>query len=96
MNRLLKKSNRKYLEIKHNFPKSMDCSKNSSKSQVFSDTNLPQGKRKISNKQLNLPFKEFMLLNCGFGEDSWESLRLQGDQTSQPYRKSVLNINRKD
>ena len=24
-----------------------------------------------------------MLLNCGFGEDSWESLGLQGDQTSQ-------------
>ena len=25
-----------------------------------------------------------MLLNCGVGEDSWESLGLQGDQTSQP------------
>ena len=24
-----------------------------------------------------------MLLNCGVGEDSWESLALQGDQTSQ-------------
>ena len=24
-----------------------------------------------------------MLLNCGAGEDSWESLGLQGDQTSQ-------------
>ena len=24
-----------------------------------------------------------MLLNCGFGEDSWESLGQQGDQTSQ-------------
>ena len=24
-----------------------------------------------------------MLLNCGVGEDSWESLGLQGDQTSQ-------------
>ena len=22
-----------------------------------------------------------MLLNCGVGEDSWESLRLQGDQS---------------
>ena len=22
-------------------------------------------------------------LNCGVGEDSWESLRLQGDQNSQ-------------
>ena len=27
--------------------------------------------------------KELMLLNCGVGEDSWESLGLQGDQTSQ-------------
>ena len=26
--------------------------------------------------------KEFMLLNCGVGEDSWESLGLQGDPTS--------------
>ena len=32
-----------------------------------------------------------MLLNCGVGEDSWESLGLQGDQTSKSYRKSVLN-----
>ena len=27
--------------------------------------------------------KELMFLNCGSGEDSWESLGLQGDQTSQ-------------
>ena len=26
--------------------------------------------------------KELMLLNCGIGEDSWESLGLQGDPTS--------------
>ena len=37
-----------------------------------------------------------MLLNCGVGEDSWESLGLQGDQTSQSQRKSVLNIHWKD
>ena len=37
-----------------------------------------------------------MLLNCGVGEDSWESLRLQGDPTSPTYRKSVLNIHWKD
>ena len=30
--------------------------------------------------------------NCGAGEDSWESLGLQGDQTSQSQRKSTLNI----
>ena len=33
-----------------------------------------------------------MLLNCGVGEDSWESLGLQGDPTSPSYRKSFLNI----
>ena len=32
--------------------------------------------RKLSNEEL-------MLLNCGIGEDSWESLGLQGDPTSQ-------------
>ena len=37
-----------------------------------------------------------MFLNCGVGEDSWESLRLQGDQTSQSSRKSVLSIHWKD
>ena len=33
-----------------------------------------------------------MLSNCGAGEDSWESLGLHGDQTSQSERKSVLNV----
>jgi len=37
-----------------------------------------------------------MLLNCGVGEDSWESLGLQEDQTSQSLRKSVLNIHWQD
>ena len=37
-----------------------------------------------------------MLLNCGVGEDSWEALGLQGDQTGQSWRKSVLNIHWKD
>ena len=32
----------------------------------------------------------------GVGEDSWESLGLQGDQTSQSSRKSILNIHWKD
>ena len=36
--------------------------------------------------------KELMLLNCGVGEDSWESLGLWGNQTSQSWRKSILNI----
>ena len=39
-----------------------------------------------------LSIKELMLLNCGVGEDSWESLGLQGDQTSHFYRKLFLNI----
>ena len=37
-----------------------------------------------------------MLLNCGVGEDSWESLGLQGDPTSPSQRKSVLNMHWKD
>ena len=41
-----------------------------------------------------LSTKEFMILNCGVGEDSWESLGQQGDQTSQ--RKWVLTIHWKD
>ena len=36
--------------------------------------------------------EELMLLNCGVGEDFWESLGLQGDPTSPFERKSVLNI----
>ena len=35
-------------------------------------------------------------LNCGVGEDSWESLGQQGDPASPSYRKSVLNIHWKD
>ena len=34
--------------------------------------------------------------NCGVGEDSWESLGLQGHPTSPSKRKSVLNIHWKD
>ena len=37
-----------------------------------------------------------MLLNCGVGKDSWESLGLQGDLTSPSWRKSVLNVYWKD
>ena len=36
-----------------------------------------------------LSAKELMLLNCGVGEDSWESLGLQGDQTSQSSLKEI-------
>ena len=37
-----------------------------------------------------------MLLNCGVGEDSWESLGLQGDPTSPSERRSVLDFHWKD
>ena len=44
-----------------------------------------------------LSTEELMLLNCGVGEESsWESLGLQGDPTSQSWRKLVLNIHWKD
>ena len=43
-----------------------------------------------------LSAKELMLLKCGVGEDSWESLGLQGDPTSPSLRKSALNIHWKD
>jgi len=39
---------------------------------------------------------ELMLLSCGIGEHSWDSLIFQGDPTSPSYRKSVLNIHWKD
>ena len=43
-----------------------------------------------------LSTEELMLLNCGVGEDSWESLGLQRDPTSPSYRKSVLGVHWKD
>ena len=46
--------------------------------------------------QGRLSTKELMLLNCGAGEDSWESLGLQGNPTSPFWRRSVLNIHWKD
>ena len=36
--------------------------------------------------------KELMLLSCGVGEDSWESLGLQGDPTSPLWRRSALGF----
>ena len=39
-----------------------------------------------------LSAEELMLLNCGVGEDSWESLGLQGDPTSPFWRRSVLGV----
>ena len=39
-----------------------------------------------------LSAEELMLLNCGGGEDSWESLGLQGDPTSPFWRRSALGF----
>ena len=36
--------------------------------------------------------EELMLLKCGVGEDSWESLGLQGDPTSPFWRRSILGF----
>ena len=39
-----------------------------------------------------LSAKELMPLNCGVGEDSWESLGLQGGPTSPFWRRSALGF----
>ena len=39
---------------------------------------------------IKLSTDEMMLLSCGIGEDSCESLEQQGDQTSQSERKYSL------
>ena len=39
-----------------------------------------------------LSAKELILLNCGIGEDSWESLGLHGDPTSPFWRRSALGF----
>ena len=39
-----------------------------------------------------LSAEELMYLNCGVGEDSWESLGLQGDPTSPFWRRSALGF----
>ena len=39
-----------------------------------------------------LSTEELMLLKCSAGEDSWESLGLQGDLTSPSWRRSVLSV----
>ena len=45
-------------------------------------------------RKLNV--EELMLLNCGVGEDSWDSLGLQGDPTIPSQRSSVLCVHWKD
>ena len=43
-----------------------------------------------------LSAEELILLNCGVGEDSWESLGLQGGSASPLWRKSALRVHWKD
>ena len=43
-----------------------------------------------------LSAEELMLLNCGIGEDSWESLGLPGEPTSPFWRRSALGFLWKD
>ena len=43
-----------------------------------------------------LSTEEFVFLNCGVGEDSWESLRQPEVPTSPYWRKSVMNVHWKD
>ena len=43
-----------------------------------------------------LSTKELMRLNCGVGEDSWESFGLQGDPTSPFWRILALSIHWRD
>ena len=41
---------------------------------------------------IKLSAEELMFLNCGVGEDSWESLGLQGEPTSPFWRRSALAV----
>ena len=43
-----------------------------------------------------LSAEKLMLLNCDVGEDSWESLALQGDPASPSWRRSVLGVHWQD
>ena len=43
-----------------------------------------------------LSTEELMLLNCGVREDSWDSLRLQGDPTSTFWRTAMGFFGRND
>ena len=43
-----------------------------------------------------LSTEELMFLNCGVGEDSWESLGLWGDPSSPSWSRPVLGVHWKD
>ena len=50
----------------------------------------------LDYKESWVPKNWLMLLNCGVGEDSWESLEQQVDPTSPSLRRSVLGVHWKD
>ena len=52
---------------------------------------VPQPQRPIALPQRQSA-EELMPLKCGVGEDSWESLGLQGDPTSPFWRRSALGV----
>ena len=53
----------------------------SSQSDYFSNSHVWMWE--LDYKESWVSTDELVLLNCGVGEDSWESLGQQGDQTSQ-------------
>ena len=63
-------------------------------SQSYGFSSSPVWMWELDHKKM-LNAEELMLLSCCVG-DSWESFGLQGDQTNQSERKSVLNIPWKD
>ena len=56
--REIKNMSRNKWQWKHGNSKSMGCSKNSSKREVYSNTTLPQETRKTSNRQPTLHLKQ--------------------------------------
>ena len=54
----------------------------SSQSYGFSNSHVWMWELDYKNKNKKLSTEELMLLNCGVGEDSWDSFGMQGDPTS--------------
>ena len=58
----------------------------------WSSPRLMSIKSVVPSSHRKLSAEELILLNCGVGEDSWESLGLQGDPTSPFWRRSALGF----
>ena len=61
-------------------------------SQSYGFSNSQVWMWELDHKERRKHHRRIDALNCGVGEDSWESLGLQGDPTSQSQRKSVLSV----